>query len=258
MRRIALLVLIAFYGCSSAPALPEEVTVVVSWPSAPPSSMTVVAYGPALRELGRKTVTGADTVRLRCPSRAFAALAFPYTEGEWRSLRLSRLSALPSAAVSYGSGYGPSTRFCSGFSPVDAGECRISAREMLFRRDIRLKVNDPSLIASIAGSLSGVPAGSLLSGGVLPEKASVPLQDWSFSGQEALASCCLFDRDCIAEVSVRILLRDGRTVCRTSFQSGPPGHFPVPEVKLPLASSGGFFEAEVEDWTQSDTIIINV
>ena len=73
-----------------------------------------------------------------------------------------------------------------------------------------------------------------------------------------MSSCCLFDADCIGKVSVKILLRDGRTIFRTSFPSGPPGMFPVPEITLPEVSAGGSFEAEVGDWTQSDTIIINV
>ena len=256
MRRLAFLILIAFPGCSSVSERPEEVTVRVNWPSEAPSSMTVVAYGPALRELGRKTVTGADTVRLRCPSPVFAAMAFPYTEGEWRSLRLSGLSRIATASVSYGSG--APTSFCAGCSPVEAGECRINAREFVFKRNICLKINDPSLVASISGSVSGVPSGAFLAGGLLPGKVSVPLEDWRFSGCEAVSSCRLFDRDCIGSVSVKILLRDGRTLFRTCFPSGPPGRFPVPEVVLPDVSSGGFFEAEVGDWTQSDTIIINV
>ena len=258
MRRLAFIILLAFSGCSFVPEQPEEVTVRVNWPSEAPSSMTVVAYGPARRELGRKTVTGADSVRLVCSSRAIEVLAFPYTEEEWHSLRLSRTSILSLASVSYGSGYGPRTRFSAGCSVLRGRESLIFAREFLFRREICLKVNDPTLIASISGSVSEVPPGAFLLGGCLREKASVPLQDWRFSGREAMSSCCLFDADCIGKVSVKILLRDGRTIFRTSFPSGPPGMFPVPEITLPEVSAGGSFEAEVGDWTQSDTIIINV
>ena len=258
MRRLTLFLILAFSGCSFVPEQSGEVTVRVSWPSEPPSSMTVVAYGPARRELVRKTVTGADSVRLFLSSGAYEVLAFPYTEDEWRSLRLSRTSVLSSASVSYGSGYGPRTRFSAGSSVIMGGECRIKARDVLFIRDICLRVSDPALIASISGSISGVPAGAYLSGGVLREKTSVPLQDWRFSEREAVSSCCLFDAGCIGSVTVKILLRDGRTVFRTGFPSGPPGMFPVPEIILPEVDAGGSFEAEVGDWTQSDTIIINV
>ena len=259
MRRLAFLIVFALSGCSYyVPEQPVELTVRVSWPSEAPSSMTVVAYGPALRELGRRTVTGADSVRFLCSPRACEVIAFPYTESEWRSLSLSRLSVLPLASVSYGSGYGPWTRFSAGCSLIRGRESRICAHEFLFNRDICLKVNDPALIASISGAVSEVPAGAFLRGGLLREKTSVPLRNWSFSGDEVRSSCCLFDRECVGSVSVKILLRDGRTVFRTSFPSGPPGMFPVPEISLPEVSAGGFFEAEVGDWTQSDTIIINV
>ena len=241
------------------PEQATEVTVRVKWPSEAPSSMTVIAYGSTRRELTRKTVTGADSVRFLCPGRVLAAVAFPYTEDEWRSLRLHSTGSLGSASVTYGEGYGSGTLFSAGGAYVEGKECHISALALLHPREVCLRIDEPSRIASIEGALSGVPAGALLRGGeTLPDRVSVPLRDWRFSGTLARSSCTLFDSGCVGTVSVRILLTDGKTVFRTRFPSGPPGMFPVPEISLPETSSGGFFQAEIGDWTQSDTITINV
>ena len=237
----------------------SRVTVYAEWPSEAPSSMTVVAYGVTLREMSRKTVTGVDTVSFFCPERIRAAIAFPYTEEEWRSLRLSSTGSFLAASVSYGEDFKGGTLFCSGGNFVEKEECHIRGRAFLQPREICLLVDHPSRIASIEGTLSGVPAGALLSSGdAVLGKTSVTLSDWKFSGTMVRSSCLLFDGDCVGTVSLRILLSDGKTVFRTCFPSGPPGMFPVPEISLPDVSDSGFFQAEVGDWTQSDTIIINV
>lgn len=259
MRTISLISALLVVSCSSMPKQASEVTVRVEWPAGAPSSMTVVAYGPALREMSRKTVTGVDSVRFSCRGEVFAAIAFPYTEGEWRSLRLSSTGNFLSASVSYGEDYRSGTPFSSGGSFAERGECRIRALALLHSREVCLRVDEPSRIAAIEGKLSGVPAGALLSGGgALREKTSVTLPDWKFSGKRVTSSCLLFDSGCVGTVFLRILLKDGKTVFRTSFPSGPPGMYPVPEISLPEVSSGGFFQAEVGDWDQSDTITVNV
>ena len=241
------------------PELATEVTVRVKWPSEAPSSMTVIVYGRALRELARKTVTGVDSVSFLCHGRIFAAIAFPYSESEWRSLRLRSTGSLASASVTYGEDYGSGTFFSAGGAFAEGKECHISALALLHRREVCLSIDEPSRIASIEGVLSDVPAGALLCGGeTLSDRTSVPLRDWRFSGTVVRSSCTLFDSGCVGTVSLRILLTDGKTVFRTRFPSGPPGMFPVPEISLPEVSSGGFFQAEVGDWIQSDTITINV
>lgn len=259
MRNLSLIASVAFAACSTMPEQAAEVTVWVAWPSEAPSSMTVIAYGCALQELTRKTVTGVDSVRFSCQETVYAAIAFPYSESEWRSLRLRSTGSLVSASVIYGEGDGSVTQFSAGGASVERGECHISALALLHPREVCLRIDEPSRIASIEGALLNVPAGVLLRGGeTLADRASVPLRDWRFSGTEARSTCTLFDSGCVGTVSLRILLKDGQTVFRTRFPSGPPGMFPVPEISLPETSGGGSFQAEVGDWTQADTITINV
>ena len=131
MRKSHFILSVILAACTSMPQHASRVTVYAEWPSEAPSSMTVVAYGVTLREMSRKTVTGVDTVSFFCPERIRAAIAFPYTEEEWRSLRLSSTGSFLAASVSYGEDFKGGTLFCSGGNFVEKEECHIRGRAFL-------------------------------------------------------------------------------------------------------------------------------